>query len=147
MGELGHGGSRKNLLGTDAKPELVELFSNEKQVNEKTPPMFLAHAIDDKPVNPEHSRRLHAALEKAGVATEYLELPGGGHGLDGYKGPHWDAWQAAAIKWLAAQKMIPDPRHASRDGRPSKSEAGGGVQTRKVRPKWGRYCSLFRRRR
>jgi len=110
MGELGHGGSRRNLLGTDAKPELVELFSNEKQVTPETPPIFLAHAVDDKPVNPEHSRILHAALKKAGVATEYLELPGGGHGLNGYKGPHWDAWQTAAVKWLAAQKMIPGGR-------------------------------------
>jgi acetyl esterase/lipase len=107
MGELGHGGSRRNLLGADAKPELIELFSNEKQVTAETPPIFLTHAVDDKPVNPEHSRQLHAALKKAGVATEYLELPGGGHGLNGYKGPHWDAWQAAALKWLAAQKMIP----------------------------------------
>ena len=107
MGELGHGGSRKNLMGADAKPELVELFSNDKQVTSETPPIFLAHAVDDKPVNPEHSRLLHAALKKAGVATEYLELPGGGHGLNGYKGPHWDAWQAAALQWLATQKMIP----------------------------------------
>jgi len=107
FGKLGHGGSRKNLLGADAAPELVELFSNEKQVTARTPPMFLTHAVDDKVVASEHSKMLHAALEKAGVATEYLELPGGGHGLNGYKGPHWDAWQAAAIKWLAVQKMIP----------------------------------------
>ena len=47
MGEKTHGGSKTNLLGRDPKPELVELFSNEKQVTDKTPPMFLAHAKDD----------------------------------------------------------------------------------------------------
>ena len=39
-----HGGSKTNLLGHDAKPELVDLFSDEKQVTDKTPPIFLAHA-------------------------------------------------------------------------------------------------------
>jgi acetyl esterase/lipase len=112
FGKLGHGGSRKNLLGTDAKPELIELFSNELQVTKETPPIFLTHAVDDKVVVPEHSKLLHAALEKAGVATEYLELPGGGHGLNGYKGPHWDAWQAAAIKWLAAQGFLASSRQS-----------------------------------
>ena len=38
MGAQGHQGSRNNLLGKDAKPDLVELFSNEKQISSKTPP-------------------------------------------------------------------------------------------------------------
>ena len=50
---------------------------------------------------------LHEALQAHKVATEYLELPSGGHGLNGYKGPMWDAWQTNSLKWLAAQKMIP----------------------------------------
>ena len=37
MGEKTHGGSRTNLLGPEPKPELVQLFSNEKQVTENTP--------------------------------------------------------------------------------------------------------------
>ena len=47
MGEKSHGGTKANLLGRDPKPEMVDLFSNEKQVTDKTPPMFLAHAKDD----------------------------------------------------------------------------------------------------
>jgi acetyl esterase/lipase len=107
MGEKTHGGSKVNLLGRDPKPELVELFSNEKQVTGQTPPMFLAHAKDDTAVVPDHSRMLHEALQAHQVATEYLELAGGGHGLNGYKGPMWDAWQTKSLEWLAAQKMIP----------------------------------------
>lgn len=114
MGELTHGGSRANLLGRDPKPELVELFSNEKQVTEQTPPMFLTHALDDTVVKPEHSRMLHKALQAHQVATEYLELPSGGHGLNGYQGPMWDAWQTKSLAWLATQKMIPPPTAPSR---------------------------------
>jgi len=106
MGAKTHGGSKRNLLGPDPKPEMVDLFSNEKQVTGQTPPMFLAHAQDDKTVPADHSRMLHETLKAHHVATEYLELPSGGHGLDGYKGPMWDAWQSAALEWLAGQKMI-----------------------------------------
>ena len=107
MGETTHGGTKANLLGRDPRPELLELFSNEKQVTAQTPPMFLAHAKDDKAVSIDNSRVLHEALKAHGVATEYLELPSGGHGLNGYQGPMWDAWQAKSLEWLAAQKMIP----------------------------------------
>ena len=111
--EKTHSGSRKRLLGEDQKPELVELFSNEKQVTDKTPPAFLAHALDDKVVSPDNSRMFCDALKAHGVAAEYLELPSGGHGLNGYKGPMWDAWQARSLEWLAAQQMIPSVDAAS----------------------------------
>ena len=102
MGPLTHRGSRNNLLGPTPTDAQIELFSNEKHVTPQTPPMFLTHAVNDTAVVPENSRLLHEALQKAGVATEYLELPEGGHGLSGYKGPMWDAWQAASLKWMAA---------------------------------------------
>jgi hypothetical protein len=35
------------------------------------------------------------------VKGELLELPSGGHGINGYKGPMWDAWQEGSLKWLA----------------------------------------------
>jgi hypothetical protein len=41
-----------------------------------------------------------------GVPTRLLRLPSGGHGLDGYKGPSWDAWQTGAITWLGELGMI-----------------------------------------
>lgn len=105
MGPLTHGGSKKNLLGENPSQELMDLFSSEKQVTPQTPPMFLAHAIDDKPVPPENSRELHQALQAAGVVSKYLELPSGGHGLNGYKGPMWDAWQRQSLEWLKANKF------------------------------------------
>ena len=106
MGATTHGGSKKNLLGENPSQELVDLFSNEKQVTARTPPMFLAHAVDDQPVPPQNSRDLYRALEAAGVPAEYLELPSGGHGLNGYQGPMWDAWQTQSLEWLRARGVF-----------------------------------------
>jgi acetyl esterase/lipase len=107
MGDKGHSGSRNNLLGKNPEPRLVELFSNEKQVTANTPPTFLAHARDDKPVPPENSRMFYEALRANKVTAHYLELPSGGHGLNGYKGPMWDAWQERSLSWLAETKLVP----------------------------------------
>lgn len=95
-----------NFFGPDPEPSDVEYFSLEKQATDHTPPAFLAHALDDEVVSPDHSRLFHEALKAHGVPTEYLQLPGGGHGLDGYQGPMWDAWQAAALQWLVTQGMM-----------------------------------------
>jgi acetyl esterase/lipase len=109
MDSTAHAGSRTNLLGKDPSPKLVELFSNEKQVTDRTPPTFIAHAVDDKPVPPENSKAFHAALQTHKVPSQYLELPSGGHGLNGYKGPMWDAWQEKSLVWLAELKLVPAP--------------------------------------
>jgi hypothetical protein len=47
------------------------------------------------------------ALRAHKVKARYLELPSGGHGLNGYQGPMWDRWQAAALAWLAENKLVP----------------------------------------
>lgn len=106
MGEKTHGGSRTNLLGANPSQEMMDLFSNEKQVTEKTPPMFLAHAIDDSAVPSINSKQLFDALQSAKIPSKYLELPSGGHGLNGYKGPMWDAWQKQSLEWLVEQNLI-----------------------------------------
>lgn len=112
MTESTHGGSRSNLLGPDPSKELVDEYSSEKQVTAKTPPVFLAHAKDDGVVTPRNSELLVAALQKHRIEHEYLELPDGGHGLNGYKGSSWDAWQAASIKWLGKVGMLEQKENA-----------------------------------
>ena len=107
MGEQTHPLSKTKLLGPDPKPELVRFFSNETQVTDRTPPTFLAHAKDDKAVPPDNSRHLVAAMKAHHVPVEYLELPSGGHGLNGCKGPLWEEWKAKALMWLATQNIIP----------------------------------------
>jgi acetyl esterase/lipase len=106
MGEGTHGGSRKNLLGASPSEDDIALYSAENQVNSKTSPTFLTHAVDDQTVPVSHSRSFKDALKEKGAACEYLELPSGGHGLNGYKGPMWDAWQDAALKWMAARGLV-----------------------------------------
>ena len=101
MGPQTHGGSKRNLLGKDPSPQLIKRFSGEQQVTAQTPPTFLAHAIDDRPVPPVNSELFYKALKAKKVPAKYLELPNGGHGLNGYKGPSWDAWQKQSLEWLA----------------------------------------------
>jgi acetyl esterase/lipase/lysophospholipase L1-like esterase len=107
MGPKTHSGTKQNLLGATPSSDLEDLFSNEKQVTARTSPSFLAHALDDRIVTPENSRRFYEALQAHKVPSRYLELPYGDHGLNGYQGPMWDAWQAGALKWLASLKLIP----------------------------------------
>ncbi|QDU21780.1 alpha/beta hydrolase [Urbifossiella limnaea] len=107
MGVKGHGGSRTSLLGKQPDEKLVTLFSNETQVTAKTPPAFLAHATDDKAVVPDNSMAFYDALKASKVPAEYLELASGGHGLNGYRGPMWDAWQARSLAWLGERQFLP----------------------------------------
>ncbi len=107
MDSTTHSGSRANLMGKDPSPKLIELYSNEKQVTAKTPPTFLAHAKDDRAVVSANSQMFYDALQAHKVPSKYLELPSGGHGLNGYKGPMWDAWQEQSLAWLAEQKLLP----------------------------------------
>ena len=106
MGQSRHAGSTKALLGDMPTEEEIRNFSNEKQVTAKTPPAFLAHALDDKAVPPENSADFYKELKAVNVAAEYLELPSGGHGLNGYKGPMWDAWQTQSLEWLRKIGML-----------------------------------------
>ena len=55
FGEFGHKGSREAMLGKKSVSELVNEFSNEKNVHELTPPAFIVHASDDPVVNPMNS--------------------------------------------------------------------------------------------
>ena len=107
MGPLTHGGSKRSLLGPNPTEAAVNFFSSEKCVSAKTPPTFLTHAKDDTLVSPENSRIFAAALKEKKIPFEYLELPSGGHGLNGQKGPSWDAWQNDFLKWLVVQGLLP----------------------------------------
>ncbi|MFM8274861.1 MAG: alpha/beta hydrolase [Gemmata sp.] len=81
MGEKTHGGSKNNLLGPNPDPKLIEFYSNEKQVTEKTPPTFLFHTVEDRAVPVENSRLFKAACEKHKVPVELVEYEKGGHGV------------------------------------------------------------------
>lgn len=106
MGEKGHPGSRINLLGSNPSASELEFFSTELQVTSQTPPTFLAHAVDDKVVSIDNSRLFCQSLVSHGVHGKLLELPSGDHGLNGYHGPMWDAWQQESVVWLTAEGFL-----------------------------------------
>ena len=75
-------------------------------MKDNTPPAFLAHALDDKVVPIENSRMFYEAEKAHKLPARLLELPNGGHGLNGYKGPSWDKWQAESLVWLKEIKIL-----------------------------------------
>jgi len=63
--------------------------------------------VDDKLVPIDDSRMFRDAMAKHEVPCELLELPSGGHGLNGYKGPMWDEWQSVSLKWMVERGFLP----------------------------------------
>ncbi|WP_010586830.1 alpha/beta hydrolase [Schlesneria paludicola] len=96
-----HRGSRKNLLGEQPDPQLVALLSNDTQVTDQTPPVFLWHTTEDKGVKPENSVRFYLACVKAGVPVELHLYEKGPHGI-GLAKKHrgTDQWPVACAGWL-----------------------------------------------
>jgi acetyl esterase/lipase len=109
MGPNTHGGSKKNLLGDNPPPELVELLSNEKQVTKDTPPCFLFHTWEDKAVKVENSMAFAEALRKAGVPFDLHIYQKGGHGMglgpDRAKGI-LHPWSDDCLYWLKVQGFL-----------------------------------------
>ena len=98
-----HMGSRRNLVGTRPSAEDIKRFSNELQVNEKTPPAFMVHSADDKAVPIKNSIVYYEQLVKYGIPSELHIFQKGGHGygLAGGKETQ-SSWPDLCIKWLKA---------------------------------------------
>ncbi|MBF4471429.1 alpha/beta hydrolase fold domain-containing protein [Flavobacterium sp. HJJ] len=101
-----HNGSKESLLGKNASADLIAKYSNEKVVNENTPPAFLVHATDDHAVPVENSINYYLALKKNKVPAEMHLYQNGGHGFGlGTKGTQ-TYWPAACKNWLIANKIL-----------------------------------------
>ncbi len=75
-----HKGSRHNLIGEKAAPDVVNLYCNEKQVSPKTPPAILLLSDDDTVVPSPNSVNYYLALKEHGVKASMYIYPSGGHG-------------------------------------------------------------------
>lgn len=96
-----HAGSRENLIGLDATPELRAATSLETLVTPASPPMFLWHTAADAAVPVEHSYLLAQALAAAGVSHALHVFPHGRHGLGlAPDAGAASAWPALAAMWL-----------------------------------------------
>jgi len=99
-----HQGSRRNLLGENPDPKLIDFLSNEKQVTRETPPCFLFHTDEDEAVPPENSVLFYLALRKAGVPAELHIYQHGKHGVGLACTDHaLSSWPDRLADWLISQ--------------------------------------------
>ena len=111
MGEYGHAGSRRNLLGDTPSPQLLETYSLEKQVTTAAPPAFVVHAVDDKAVSVRNSLMFYAALIDKGISASLHTFPHGGHAIAARNNPgSTQAWTTLCEMWLAEIGFIPQVR-------------------------------------
>lgn len=105
--EYAHQGSKKNLLGTEPDPKLVELLSNEKQIKADTPPTFMFHTNEDTAVPPENSILFYLGLRKAKIPAELHVYEKGRHGVGFAKDdPVLSTWSARLADWLKLHGVL-----------------------------------------
>ena len=75
-----HKGSRHGLIGENAPQEMVDLYSNEKQVTANTPPAIMLLSDDDRVVPSQNSVNYYLALKRHGIKAAMHIYPSGGHG-------------------------------------------------------------------
>jgi acetyl esterase/lipase len=95
-----HEGSRRNLLGSAARPGRWSEFSLEQRVKSGLPPFFIVHAKDDPSVSVENSIQFAQALEKVGVAVDLHVIEKGGHGFGLGRDPESRVWPDQFMEWL-----------------------------------------------
>jgi dipeptidyl aminopeptidase/acylaminoacyl peptidase len=96
-----HAGSRENLIGLDASPELRAATSLERLVTASSPPFFIWHTADDAAVPVEHAYLLGQALAANGVKHALHVFEHGKHGLGLAEGTGAEAWTALCALWIA----------------------------------------------
>ena len=102
-----HKGSRKNLIGDNPDPKLLEDLSNDKRVTAQTPPTFLFHTTDDDGVPVENSVYFYLALRKAGVLAEMHLFEHGRHGVGlAPDDPALSVWPRLCESWLRTRKIL-----------------------------------------
>jgi acetyl esterase/lipase len=101
---LTHMGSRNNLIGKNPSPATIRKYSNELQVNKRTPPAFLVHAKDDKGVPWQNSQAYYDALRKFKIPAQVKYYEKGGHGF-GMNNPTSDEkWMEDLKAWMSGLK-------------------------------------------
>lgn len=101
MGPGTHQGSKNNLLGNNPTQQLVDLFSNEKQVTKDTPPAFLMHSVTDSVVPVSNSDSYAAALKAASVPFQFVRGNLGPHGVGLQK-----TWTPQCVQWLTSLGFV-----------------------------------------
>ncbi len=109
LGDFAHLGSKRNLLGTNPPPELVQQLSSELQVTAATPPCFVWSTAEDKTVPVENSLLFAAALQKNHVPFDLHIYQKGRHGIGLADKPpfaHPHPWAGDCLFWLKEQGFV-----------------------------------------
>jgi acetyl esterase/lipase len=100
FGQYAHVGSRENLIGKNPPQELIDLYSNEKQVTANTPPTFLVQAEDDNVVPVQNSLLFYDAMVQNKVKGEIHIYQAGGHGFGLHNKTTKDYWFDSLTNWM-----------------------------------------------
>ena len=95
-----HDGSRWNLIGDDASPELESEMSAHNKVTNKTPPVFLFHTANDPDVPVANSLLFAAKLAAYKRPFSILVLPDGPHGVGLSLDDPKLTWTGELGRWL-----------------------------------------------
>ncbi len=100
-----HQGSFINLLGDRYNEK--DKFSLDKNVSEKTPPVFIWHTAADQAVNVKNTYLYASALSEYQIPHEVHVFPYGTHGQGlGAFDPHIAQWTGLLRNWLSLNKFI-----------------------------------------
>lgn len=101
LGDFGHRGSQRNLLGEEPALRLLQALSLERSVTVETPPTFLWTTGDDAAVPVENTLLFGEALRRQGVPFALHVFPHGRHGLGlAQSDPVVHAWTWLCVGWL-----------------------------------------------
>jgi acetyl esterase/lipase len=102
-----HQGSKNNLLGPNADPELARSLSGEFSVTKDTPPTFIFHTNADTAVPAENSVYYYLALRKANVPAEMHIFEKGPHGVGlANDDPALSEWSKLLANWLRVRGIV-----------------------------------------
>ncbi|OEZ79533.1 acetylxylan esterase precursor [Janthinobacterium sp. HH104] len=102
--------AKKQLLGAHPTQAARDALSVELHVDARTPPTFIAQALDDRVSPPENSILMAAALRRAGASVELHQFQSGGHGWGlGKPDSEPAAWPQLLLAWLQAHGWMPQP--------------------------------------
>jgi acetyl esterase/lipase len=99
---LTHLDSRTKLLGKNPSKEIIDEFSNELQVDENSPPAYIAQAADDKVVDVDNSIAYFETLRHHKVPVEMHIYQKGGHGFIFRQ----QDWIEPLFQWMKNNKWI-----------------------------------------
>ena len=114
----GHAGTKKNLLGDNPDPKLIENLSNDKQVTADTPPTFLFHTGEDTGVPVENAIAFYSACVKAKVPAELHVYQIGPHGVGlAPADPATHGWKDRLADWMKANALLADVKRVAIKGK------------------------------